>query len=352
MEHINSILITGAAGFIGSSLAVRLLQKVSNAQIIGLDNLNHYYDIKLKQHRLDLIRQAVGEHPNISWSFIEGDIGDRAIVERVFAEYKPDVVIHLAAQAGVRYSIKNPDVYIQSNIIGFYNMLEACRHSMEKESHVRHFVYASSSSVYGNNKKVPYSPADRTDQPVSLYAATKKADEVMAYSYSKLYGIPMTGMRFFTVYGPAGRPDMAYFSFADKLTAGKRIKLYNNGCNKRDFTYISDVIDAIEQIAVQLPAPDSCGVRYKIYNIGNNHPVDMITFVYMLEKALKREGILPAEMQLEEYMDLAAAQPGDVELTYADISDLQNDFGIRPKIALDEGLERFAKWYRTYMGRN
>lgn len=351
MDNIHSILITGAAGFIGSSLADRLLQDLSGIRIVGLDNLNPYYDVGLKRYRLELTKQAAGEHPKASWSFIEGDISDRTTVERVFSEYRPDIVIHLAAQAGVRYSIENPDAYIQSNIIGFYNMLEACRsHMAREEDRVRHFVYASSSSVYGNNKKVPYSPADVTDQPVSLYAATKKADEVMAYAYAKLFGIPMTGMRFFTVYGPAGRPDMAYFSFTEKLVAGKRIKLYNHGRNKRDFTYISDVTDAIEKIIARPPVPDGDGVRHKIYNIGNNRPVDVITFVHTLEKALKREKILPPEMLLDEYIDLVDAQPGDVELTYADINGLQNDFSIHPKITLDEGLERFAKWYGTYTG--
>lgn len=345
MNHINSILITGAAGFIGSSIAVRLIQNAPAMRIIGLDNMNRYYDVGLKRYRLERIEQTAQEHPEAAWSFIEGDISDRSTVEQVFAEYKPTIVIHLAAQAGVRYSIENPDTYIQSNIIGFYNVLEACRHSM-----VQHFVYASSSSVYGNNKKIPYSTADATDQPVSLYAATKKADEVMAYSYAKLYGIPMTGMRFFTVYGPAGRPDMAYFSFTDKLVSGKRIKLYNNGRNKRDFTYISDVVDAIEKISAHPPVPDEDGVRHKIYNIGNNHPVDVITFVRTLEMTLKREGILSSAMQLDKYIDLVDAQPGDVEVTYADIDDLQNDFGIRPKVALDHGLGQFAKWYRTYMG--
>ena len=343
---MNSILITGAAGFIGASLTVRLLRGQSPIRIVGLDNLNHYYDVELKRYRLKMIEQATGGRSEVSWSFIEGDISDRATVERVFAEYRPDTVIHLAAQAGVRYSIENPDVYIQSNIIGFYNMLEACR---QEKGRVRHFAYASSSSVYGNNKKIPYSPTDMTDQPVSLYAATKKADEVMAYSYAKLYGISMTGMRFFTVYGPAGRPDMAYFSFADKLVSGKRIKLYNNGQNRRDFTYISDVVDAIEKIMARPPVPDGNGVCHKIYNIGNNHPVDVITFVRTLEQALKREKILPAEMCLDEYIDLVDAQPGDVELTYADIDDLQNDFGVRPGVTLDEGLGSFAKWYGAYM---
>lgn len=353
MDNINSILITGAAGFIGSFLTVRLLQSSPGIRIVGLDNLNHYYDVKLKRYRLEMIEQAARDHLKTPWSFIEGDISDRTTVEQVFAECRPDIVIHLAAQAGVRYSIKNPDAYIQSNIIGFYNMLEACRRcTVREEGRVRHFVYASSSSVYGNNKKIPYSPADMTDKPVSLYAATKKADEVMAYAYSKLYGIPMTGMRFFTVYGPAGRPDMAYFSFTDKLVTGKRIKLYNNGRNKRDFTYISDVVDAIEKIAACPPAPDGGGVRHKIYNIGNNYPADVITFVHTLEKALKQEKILPPEMRLDECIDFVDAQPGDMELTYADIDDIQNDFGIHPKVTLDEGLEQFARWYGAYMGRN
>ena len=346
MNHIDTVLVTGA------SFAARLLRESPGKRVIGLDNLNHYYDVELKHLRLKRIEQAAQEHPETPWLFLEGDVSDRAVIDRVFAEYRPDVVIHLAAQAGVRYSIENPDAYIQSNIIGFYNVLEACRYRMtQQEGQVRHVVYASSSSVYGNNKKVPYSPADMTDQPVSLYAATKKADELMAYAYSKLYGIPMTGLRFFTVYGPAGRPDMAYFSFTNKLAAGERIKLYNHGRNKRDFTYIDDVVDAIERIAVRPPIPDGEGARHKIYNIGNNHPVDVITFVRVLEQALKREGILPQGMEIDQYIDLVDAQPGDVELTYADVGDLQNDFGICPKITLDEGLGRFAEWYRTYEKR-
>lgn len=338
----STILITGCAGFIGGALTERLLMN-TQAKLVGIDNLNGYYRVELKQYRLNRLREtSAGQR----FEFVLGDIADKAVIEDVFQKYHPSVVVHLAAQAGVRYSIENPDAYVRSNLIGFYNMLEACRHNG-----VRHFVYASSSSVYGNSRKIPYSTADATDRPVSLYAATKKADEVMAYAYSKLYGIPMTGARFFTVYGPAGRPDMAYFSFTEKLVSGERIKLYNNGLNKRDFTYVGDVVKIVEKMIARPPAPDGDGVRYKLYNIGNNHPVDVLAFVHTLGEVLKREEILPPDLRIDEYVDLIDAQPGDVELTYADIDELQSDFAIRPTVTLEEGLEQFAKWYKAYTKR-
>lgn len=340
-----TILITGCAGFIGGALTERFLDSTT-ARIIGVDNLNDYYDVRLKEYRLQNIKKKDTMH---RFCFIKDDVSDKNFVIKVFDRYMPTIVVHLAAQAGVRHSIEDPDVYIRSNIVGFYNLLEGCRYSVECQKNKKlHFVYASSSSVYGNNEKIPYSTKDRTDRPVSLYAATKKADELMAYAYSKLYDIQMTGMRFFTVYGPAGRPDMAYYKFADKLSAGKKIELFNYGNNMRDYTYIGDVVDAIEKIVISIPQTDRNGARHKIYNIGNNDPVDTITFLDHLVCALKEEGILSQGVDLKEYVSFVGSKPGDVEKTYADIEDLIKDFDIRPQVSLKEGLLSFAKWYKKY----
>ncbi len=338
----STILITGCAGFIGGSLALRLIE-TTEARIVGIDNMNDYYDVRLKEYRLNRIQE---KDSNSRFTFIKTDISDKSEMLRCFDDYKPDVVIHLAAQAGVRYSIENPDVYIQSNIVGFYNMIEACRYSKEKlHLPVKHFLFASSSSVYGNNEKIPYSESDNTDRPVSLYAATKKADEALAYSYAKLYEIPMTGMRFFTVYGPAGRPDMAYYKFTEKLVNGKKIELYNKGNNKRDFTYIDDVVNAIEKIIPSVTDVDGNEVRYRIYNIGNNHPVDTISFVKILVNALKDNHLLQADTDAEKLIEYRDAVAGDVEVTYADVDHLGADFGITPVIDIAQGLGKFAAWY-------
>lgn len=345
--NINSstILITGAVGFIGSALALRLITTTS-AQIIGIDNLNDYYDVKLKEYRLDKIREQ--DHDN-HFTFIKADIADKEKIFEVFQAYKPNIIVHLAAQAGVRYSIDNPDVYIQSNIIGFYNMVEACRYAKEKlEKPVKHFLFASSSSVYGNNEKTPYTESDNTDHPVSLYAATKKADEVIGYSYAKLYGIPMTGMRFFTVYGPAGRPDMAYYKFTEKLVKGEKIELYNQGKNRRDFTYIDDVVDAIEKILMVKPEQDKNGAAYEIYNIGNNHPVETVDFVKILTEALKECQVLDESFEINDKIVLCDAVAGDVEVTYADIGRFVEIFDTNPKAGIAEGLSEFSKWYFEY----
>lgn len=330
MNAINpeyTYLITGAAGFIGSSLSKRLLE--AGATVIGYDNMNDYYDVSLKEHRLSFIID------NPKFTFIKGDIADKAALEDVFKAYKPDVVVNLAAQAGVRYSIENPDSYIQSNLVGFANILECCRHYP-----VEHLVYASSSSVYGGNEKVPFSTADQVDRPVSLYAATKKSNELMAYSYSKLYGMKTTGLRFFTVYGPMGRPDMAAYKFALKIMEDKPIQIYNHGNMERDFTYIDDIVTGVCDILCNPPQADSLGSPYKIYNIGNNQPEKLMDFVTTLEKKLGKEAI-------KEFLPM---QAGDVTRTYADVSELQKDFGFKPDTSIDEGLEQFANWFLEYHG--
>lgn len=342
MEN-KSILITGAAGFIGSNLAKQLLQRNENIKVVGIDNMNDYYSVDLKESRLAELK----EDPD--FIFVEGSIADSSLVKEVFDRYSPDIVMNLAAQAGVRYSIINPDAYIESNIIGFYNILEACRHSYDDEKKgVEHLVYASSSSVYGSNKKIPYSVEDKVDNPVSLYAATKKSNELMAHSYSKLYGIPSTGLRFFTVYGPAGRPDMAYFGFTNKLLAGETIRILNYGNCKRDFTYIDDIVKGIIKVLQKTPEENSEGVQYKVYNIGNNEPVNLLDFVDILQQELVRAGILPEDFDFESQQELVPMQPGDMEITYADVEEPEKDFGFKPSTDLREGLRNFAEWYKDF----
>lgn len=341
----NRILITGGAGFIGSHLIRRILS-AETVEIIAVDNINAYYDVSLKEERLKQIFQIDMKN---KFHFIKGDISDRNLVDRVFKVYCPQVVINLAAQAGVRYSIEHPDVYIESNIIGFYNILEACRHSYDNERDpVEHLIYASSSSVYGDSSKFPYQVEDKTDYPVSLYAATKKSNEVLAYAYSKLYGIPATGLRFFSVYGPQGRPDMAYFSFTDKLKNGEKIKIYNYGKCKRDFTYIDDIIDGIMAVMQKQPVKNGEGVRYKIYNLGNNQPETLLDLIDILQKEIVRAGILPEDFDFEKCKEYMPMQPGDVEITYADIYEAQKDLGFSPKIPLAEGIRKFVDWYAGY----
>jgi len=354
------ILITGAAGFIGSNLVLRLLESEAKADIIGIDNMNGYYDVNLKTYRLREIERAVAvrnsaeSSRSVSWRFIQGDIADKSLIDGLFAEFKPEIVVNLAAQAGVRYSITNPDAYIESNVIGFYNILEACRHSYDDgHSGVRHLVYASSSSVYGSNKKVPYSTDDKVDNPVSLYAATKKSNELMAHAYSKLYDIPSTGLRFFTVYGPAGRPDMAYFGFTNKLLKGDKIRIFNYGNCKRDFTYVDDIVEGVQRVMHNAPkrrtGEDGLPVPpYAIYNIGNGHPENLLEFVDILQQELVRAGVLPADYDFEAHKELVAMQPGDVPVTYADTSALERDFNFKPSTPLREGLRRFAEWYRDF----
>ena len=343
-----TILVTGAAGFIGSNLVKRLLNDVEDVTVIGIDNMNDYYDVKLKEVRLE----ELASKP--SFTFVKGSIADKAIITEIFETYKPQVVVNLAAQAGVRYSITNPDAYIESNILGFYNILEACRHSYDNgASGVEHLVYASSSSVYGSNKKVPYSTEDKVDNPVSLYAATKKSNELLAHAYSKLYNIPSTGLRFFTVYGPAGRPDMAYFGFTNKLRQGKTIQIFNYGNCKRDFTYIDDIVEGV--VRVMGKAPDKAvgedGLPlppYAVYNIGNNQPENLLDFVTILQEELIRAGVLPEDYDFEAHKELVPMQPGDVPVTYADTGALERDFGFKPGTSLREGLRRFAQWYKGY----
>lgn len=336
-----TILITGTSGFIGAALAERLLTK-SDAHIVGIDNMNDYYDVSLKRYRIDRIEK----YPN--FTFIQGDISDKQLVESLFSQYRPAVVVNLAAQAGVRYSITNPDAYINSNIIGFFNILEACRHHP-----VEHLVYASSSSVYGGNKKVPFSTNDRVDNPVSLYAATKKSNELLAHAYSKLYDIPSTGLRFFTVYGPAGRPDMAYFGFTDKLRAGKTIQIFNYGNCKRDFTYIDDIVEGVMRVMQKPPkrkvGEDGLPVPpYAVYNIGNNQPENLLDFVDILQQELIRAGVLPLDYDFAAHKELVPMQPGDVPVTYADTHELEQDFGFKPHTPLRDGLRKFAEWYKEY----
>lgn len=337
-----TIFITGSAGFIGSNLAKRILKEEKDTQIIGLDNLNEYYDIKIKEWRLAELNKFS------NFKFIKGDLADKETVENIFKEYHPNIVVNLAAQAGVRYSITNPDAYIQSNLIGFYNILECCRHYP-----VEHLVYASSSSVYGSNKKVPYSTEDKVDNPVSLYAATKKSNELMAHSYSKLYNIPSTGLRFFTVYGPAGRPDMAYFGFTNKLIKGETIKIFNYGNCKRDFTYIDDIVEGVIRVMKKAPekknGEDGLPIPpYKIYNIGNSHPENLLDFVQILQEELIRAKVLPEDYDFEAHKELVPMQAGDVPVTYADTKPLEEDFGFRPSTPLRLGLRKFAEWYKEF----
>lgn len=342
------ILVTGAAGFIGANLVMELLRAVENVRIIGIDNMNDYYDVALKEYRLQQIEQIEAEVTG-QFTLIKGSIADRELVNQCFAQYQPEVVVNLAAQAGVRYSIENPDAYIESNLIGFYNMIEACRHSYDNGAEgVLHFVYASSSSVYGSNKKIPYSTEDKVDNPVSLYAATKKSNELLAHAYSKLYGIPSTGLRFFTVYGPAGRPDMAYFGFTNKLVNNQTIQIFNYGNCKRDFTYIDDIVTGITKVMETAPLENEDGVRYKIYNIGNHQPENLLDFVEILQDELKKANVLPRNYDFEAHKKLVGMQPGDVEVTYADVTRLEQDFGFKPSISLKDGLNKFAKWYYEF----
>ncbi len=373
-----TVFLTGVAGFIGSNLAKQLLKTVKNIHIVGIDSMNDYYDVRLKEAHLkeieEIAAQASGASPShgeenregTPFTFILGNIADRTLIDRIFAEYHPQIVVNLAAQAGVRYSITNPDAYIESNLIGFYNILEACRHANETPSlnregrggsqvnvEVEHLVYASSSSVYGSNKKVPYSTDDKVDNPVSLYAATKKSNELLAHAYSKLYNIPSTGLRFFTVYGPAGRPDMAYFGFTNKLREGKTIQIFNYGNCKRDFTYVDDIVEGIQLVMQHAPekkiGDDGLPIPpYKVYNIGNSAPENLLDFVTILQEELVRAGVLPADYDFESHKQLVPMQPGDVPVTYADTTPLEQDFGFRPNTPLREGLRRFAEWYAEY----
>lgn len=337
-----TILVTGTAGFIGNNLSKRLLQSVKDCIIVGIDNMNDYYDVRLKEERLKQLSASE------NFVFIKGSIADKSLIEKIFSEYHPHVVVNLAAQAGVRYSITNPDAYIESNLIGFYNILEACRHR-----EVEHFVYASSSSVYGSNKKVPYSTDDKVDNPVSLYAATKKSNELMAHAYSKLYNIPSTGLRFFTVYGPAGRPDMAYFGFTNKMREGKKVQIFNYGNCKRDFTYIDDIVEGVIRVMQHAPekqvGEDGLPIPpYKVYNIGNNHPENLLDFVTILQEELVRAGVLLSDYDFEAHKELVSMQPGDVPVTYADTTSFERDFAFRPSTTLRDGLRRFAQWYKNF----
>ena len=351
-----TVLVTGAAGFIGSNLVKRLFNDVPDIRIIGIDSLNNYYDVNIKFERLQQLNDLAAKlHPGEDerekyWKFVKGNIAAMQLLNHLFAEYKPSVVVNLAAQAGVRYSITNPDAYIESNLIGFYNILECCRHH-----HVDHLVYASSSSVYGSNKKVPYSTDDKVDNPVSLYAATKKSNELLAHAYSKLYNIPSTGLRFFTVYGPAGRPDMAYFGFTNKLRRGETIQIFNFGKCKRDFTYVDDIVEGVVRIMQHAPekADGEDGLPippYKVYNIGNNSPENLLDFVDILQQELIRANVLPANYNFEKHKELVPMQPGDVPVTYADTTPLEEDFGYKPSTSLRDGLRAFAEWYAQYYG--
>ena len=343
-----SILITGAAGFIGANLVTELLRGTAAVTIVGLDSMNDYYDVSIKEYRLTEIEKLARKAPNSRWHFVKGNLADRSLLERLFQEHAFDLVVNLAAQAGVRYSIINPDAYIESNLVGFYNILEACRRYP-----VQHLVYASSSSVYGTNRKVPYSVDDPVDNPVSLYAATKKSDELMAHAYAKLYNIPSTGLRFFTVYGPAGRPDMAYFSFTNKLLSGENIQIFNYGDCLRDFTYVDDIVTGIRHVMCNAPekqnGEDGLPLPpYRIYNIGNSHPEKLLDFVDVLQQELIRAGVLPEDYDFEAHKVLVPMQPGDVPVTYADTSALERDFGFKPSTSLREGLRKFAMWYKEF----
>lgn len=343
------VLVTGAAGFIGSNLVIELFKTIDDIKIVGIDNMNNYYDVSIKEWRLKEIEKLGGQ-----WTFIKGDISDKNVIDKIFSDYKPSVVVNLAAQAGVRYSITNPDAYVQSNLIGFYNILEACRHSYDNgETGVEHLVYASSSSVYGTNKKVPYSTDDKVDNPVSLYAATKKSNELMAHAYCKLYNIPATGLRFFTVYGPAGRPDMAYFGFTNKLLKGETIQIFNYGNCKRDFTYVDDIVEGIKRVMQGAPerknGEDGLPLPpYAVYNIGNQNPENLLDFVDILQQELINAGVLPADYNFESHKKLVPMQPGDVPITYADTEPLERDYGFKPSTPLREGLRKFAQWYKEF----
>ncbi len=342
------VLITGAAGFIGANLILKLLKEDHNIHAIGLDNINEYYDVSIKEHRLSEIERKAAECKNAKWTFVKADIADRQAVDQLFEEYRFDIVVNLAAQAGVRYSIDHPEAYLESNLIGFFNILEACR-----AYPVEHLVYASSSSVYGSNKKVPYSTEDKVDNPVSLYAATKKSNELMAHAYSKLYNIPSTGLRFFTVYGPAGRPDMAYFGFTNKLVKGQDIEIFNYGNCKRDFTYVDDIVEGVKRVMMSPPekktGEDGLPIPpYKVYNIGNNQPVNLLDFVQILQEELIRAEVLPADYDFEVHKKLVPMQPGDVPVTYADTTALEQDFGFKPSTDLRTGLRKFAEWYKEF----
>jgi nucleoside-diphosphate-sugar epimerase len=349
-----AILVTGAAGFIGANLVTELMRSGEPMTLVGLDNMNDYYDVSLKEYRLKQIDGLAEEKPQVTWRFVKGDLADKALIDRIFDEYRFDIVVNLAAQAGVRYSITNPEAYIQSNLIGFYNILEACRHSYDGGAKgVEHLVYASSSSVYGGNKKVPFSVEDQVDNPVSLYAATKKSNELLAHAYAKLYNIPSTGLRFFTVYGPAGRPDMAYFGFTNKLLKGDTIQIFNYGNCKRDFTYVGDIVEGVKRVMTGpperkagedgLPLPP-----YAVYNIGNSNPENLLDFVDILQQELVRAGVLPEDYNFEEHKQLVPMQAGDVPVTFADTSALERDFGFKPSTSLREGLRRFAEWYKKF----
>ena len=349
-----TILVTGAAGFIGANLVTKLIATKEPMTIIGLDNKNDYYDVSIKDFRLSEIEKLVAENEQIKWEFIKGDLADKALIDKIFDEYNPQIVVNLAAQAGVRYSITNPDAYIQSNLIGFYNILEACRHSYDNgNSGVEHLVYASSSSVYGSNKKVPYSTDDKVDNPVSLYAATKKSNELLAHSYSKLYNIPSTGLRFFTVYGPAGRPDMAYFGFTNKLIKGETIEIFNFGNCKRDFTFVDDIVEGVMRVMQGAPervvGEDGLPLPpYAVYNIGNSSPENLLDFVDTLQQELIRAEVLPADYDFDAHKKLVPMQQGDVPVTFADTSALERDFGFKPCTPLREGLRKFAQWYKEF----
>jgi nucleoside-diphosphate-sugar epimerase len=349
-----TILVTGSAGFIGSNLILELFRTQSPITIIGIDNMNDYYDVSIKEWRLSEIEKCLAEHADSRYKFYRGDISDKALIDKIFNEHKPDVVVNLAAQAGVRYSISNPDAYIQANLIGFYNILEACRHSYDNgEKGVEHLVYASSSSVYGSNKKVPYSTEDKVDNPVSLYAATKKSNELMAHAYSKLYNIPSTGLRFFTVYGPAGRPDMAYFGFTNKLIKGQTIQIFNYGNCKRDFTYVDDIVEGVKRVMQGAPekktGEDGLPIPpYAVYNIGNSNPENLLDFVTILQEELIRAKVLPADYDFEAHKELVPMQPGDVPVTFADTTPLERDYGFKPNTSLRTGLRRFAEWYKEF----
>lgn len=343
-----TILVTGAAGFIGANLVTALLNTVKDIKLVGLDNINDYYDVSIKEYRLSEIRKLAAAKPDCTWTFIKGNLADKALIEKLFTESKPEMVVNLAAQAGVRYSITNPDVYVESNLVGFYNILEACRNHP-----VEHLVYASSSSVYGSNKKVPYSTDDKVDNPVSLYAATKKSNELLAHAYSKLYNIPSTGLRFFTVYGPAGRPDMAYFSFTNKLLKGETIQIFNFGNCKRDFTYVDDIVEGIKRVMERAPekknGDDGLPLPpYRIYNIGNSTPENLLDFVTVLQEELIRADVLPSDYDFESHKKLVPMQPGDVPVTYADTSALEQDTGFKPNTPLRTGLCKFAEWYKKF----
>ena len=339
---MKTYFITGVAGFIGANLAKRILNEKEDVKVIGLDNMNDYYDVSIKEYRLKWLTKFE------NFTFIKGNLADKKLIDNIFNEYKPDVVVNLAAQAGVRYSITNPDAYIESNLIGFYNILEGCRHNP-----VEHLVYASSSSVYGSNKKVPYSTDDKVDNPVSLYAATKKSNELLAHSYSKLYNIPSTGLRFFTVYGPAGRPDMAYFGFTNKLLKGEKIQIFNYGNCKRDFTYIDDIVEGIVRVMSKAPekknGEDGLPIPpYAVYNIGNSNPENLLDFVNILQEELIRAGVLPEDYDFEAHKELVPMQPGDVPITYADTTPLERDYGFKPNTSLRDGLRKFAEWYKEF----